>query len=71
MTGAIALRSARIAFYERLGWVRWRGPLAGRDGDRLIPTPDQSGVIVLRLSTTPPLDLDAQLTIECQPARIW
>jgi hypothetical protein len=26
---------------------------------------------VLRLSNTPPFDLDAALTIECQPERIW
>jgi aminoglycoside 2'-N-acetyltransferase I len=65
------LETERVGFYERLGWVLWRGPLAGRDGNRLVPTPDQSGIMVLRLSATPPLDLDAILTIECQPGRIW
>lgn len=58
-------------FYARLGWELWRGPLAGRDGDELIPTPDQRGVMVLRLRTTPPLDLNVRLSIECQPSRIW
>jgi hypothetical protein len=37
----------------------------------VIPTPDQRGVMVLRLANTPPVDLDAALTIECQPERIW
>jgi aminoglycoside 2'-N-acetyltransferase I len=59
-------------FYERLGWEEWRGPLAGRsDNGSLIPTPDQTGVMVLRLPHTPVLDLDALLTIEATPARIW
>jgi aminoglycoside 2'-N-acetyltransferase I len=58
-------------FYERLGWELWRGPLAGRSESGLIATPEQRGVMVRRLPRTPPLDLVAQLTIECQPERIW
>lgn len=58
-------------FYERLGWELWRGPLAGRTDDGLVPTPDQRGVMVLRLEKTPALDLDALLTIERQSGRIW
>ena len=65
------LQTDRPAFYERLGWEVWRGPLAGRSEHGLIPTPEQRGVMVLRLSGTPPLDLEKQLTIECQPERIW
>ncbi len=66
-----ALQTDITGFYARLGWEEWRGPLAGRDGDRRIPTPDQRGVMVLRLPDTPALDLDAGLSIECQPHRIW
>lgn len=58
-------------FYERLGWELWRGPLAGRGEHGLIPTPDQRGVMILRLASTPDLDLDAPLSIERQPNRIW
>ncbi len=58
-------------FYERLGWELWRGALAGRSEHGLVPTPDQRGVMVLRLAQTPPLDPDTQLTIEIQPLRIW
>ena len=65
------LQTDRPGFYERLGWEVWRGTLAGRSDDRLIPTPQQRGVMVLRLPQTPPLDLEKQLTIECQPERIW
>jgi hypothetical protein len=44
----------------------WRGPLAGRGPDGLVPTPDQQWIMVLGLSRTPALDLDAMLTIEIQ-----
>jgi aminoglycoside 2'-N-acetyltransferase I len=60
------------AFYARLGWELWRGPLGGRTGDGgIVPTPEQRGVMVLRTDRTPELDLDAPLTIEQQPDRIW
>lgn len=65
------LETDKAGFYERLGWELWRGPLAGRSEHGLIPTPEQTGVMVLRLPLTPPIDLDATMTIECQPARIW
>ncbi len=65
------LETERHTFFERLGWELWRGPLAGRSEEGLIPTPDQRGIMILRLPATPPLDLDLQLTIECQPERIW
>ena len=64
------LETDRVAFYTRLGWEVWRGPLAGRRGDELIPTPDQTGILILRLPKTPLLDLDSLLTIEVQ-GRIW
>src|SRR5262249_57619599 len=63
------LQTDSPAFYERLGWEVWRGSLAGRSEHGLIPTPDQRGVMVLRLPQTPPLDLEMQLTVECQPDR--
>jgi hypothetical protein len=43
-------------FYSRLGWETWRGSLAGRSDDGLVPAPDQRGVMGLRLSRTPGLD---------------
>jgi aminoglycoside 2'-N-acetyltransferase I len=65
------LETERVEFYEQLGWEIWRGPLAGRSEQGLIPTPEQTGLMVLRLSQTPNLDLDSILTIECQDERIW
>ena len=69
--GIACLETDREGFYERLGWQTWRGPLAGRKEGGLVPTPEQHGVMVLRLSQTPALDFDSMLTIECQPGRIW
>jgi aminoglycoside 2'-N-acetyltransferase I len=65
------LETDHETFYERLGWQIWRGPLAGRGEHGLIPTPEQRGIMILRLSQTPALDLDSMLTIECQTGRIW
>ena len=65
------LQTDLVGFYERTGWEPWRGPLAGRDEDGLTYTPEQRGVMVLRLPSTPALDLESLLTIERQPDRIW
>jgi len=65
------LETDRETFYERLGWQIWRGLLAGRSEHGLIPTPDQRGIMILRLSQTPTLELDSMLTIESQQGRIW
>ena len=64
------LETERQSFYEHLGWEEWQGPLAGRTDAGLIPTPDQTGIMVLRLPDTPPLDLQELLTIEANQ-RIW
>jgi aminoglycoside 2'-N-acetyltransferase I len=65
------LETERVAFYEQLGWQLWRGPLAGRSEQGLIPTPEQHGIMILELSQTPALNLDAALSIEYQITRIW
>lgn len=65
------LETERETFYDPLGWQTWRGPLAGRSEQGLIPTPEQRGIMVLRLSQTPPLNLDSALSVECQSGRIW
>ena len=65
------LETEHETFYEHLGWEVWHGPLAGRNDDELIPTPDQNGIMILRLSQTPALNLNQRLTIECQSGRIW
>ncbi len=65
------LETDREAFYARLGWKTWLGPLAGRKSGELVPTPSQKGIMVLPLSKAPSLDLHSSLSIECQEGRIW
>ena len=65
------LETDKESFYKRLGWETWRGALAGRSKQGLVPTPEQTGIMILRLSQTPPLNLDSVLTIEHQGGRIW
>jgi aminoglycoside 2'-N-acetyltransferase I len=64
------LETERASFYARVGWEEWRGPLAGRRVNELLPTPDQKGIMILRLARTPPLNVDGSLTIEYD-GRIW
>jgi GNAT superfamily N-acetyltransferase len=61
----------KLHFYAQVGWETWRGALAGRGehGD-LTFTPDQTGIMILRLPRTPPLNLDGLLSIEIG-GRIW
>jgi aminoglycoside 2'-N-acetyltransferase I len=65
------LETERPSFFGRFGWEVWRGALAGREGQALMPTPEQRGVMILRLPQTPALDLDSALVIESQPNRVW
>jgi aminoglycoside 2'-N-acetyltransferase I len=64
------LQTDRPGFYARLGWELWRGALGGRSAQGVIPTPEQQGVMVLRLARTPAINLDSALTVECT-GRIW
>ena len=64
------LETERVSFYARVGWELWQGPLAGRRATELLPTPDQKGVMILRLARTPPLDVESLLVIEYN-GRIW
>jgi len=64
------LETDRVSFYAQLGWEEWRGTLAGRKGDERLPTPNQNGIMILRLVRTPQLDLDGSLTVEYD-GRLW
>jgi aminoglycoside 2'-N-acetyltransferase I len=64
------LETDRMPFYTQKGWEAWRGALATRKADAIVPTPDQKGIMILRLDRTPPLDLDSLLVVEYD-GRIW
>ena len=65
------LQTDRPTFYEHLGWEVWRGPLAGRGEEGLVPTPDQQGCHGAAAAVDAAARPGALLTIECQPSRIW
>lgn len=65
-----ALSPSDPAFYTRLGWEVWRGPLYVATEAGSHPTPDEA-VMILRLPRTPPLDLDGRLTAPWRAGDIW
>jgi aminoglycoside 2'-N-acetyltransferase I len=67
-----ALSTGAPAFYERLGWERWRGPTSVRRGGRLVRTPDEDdGIMVLRFGRSTTLDLGAALSCEARIGDDW
>ena len=67
-----ALGTGSHAFYERLGWLTWRGPTSVRtaDGDRR--TPEEDGyILVLRTPTSPALDLEAPISCDWRKGDVW
>ncbi len=65
-----ALSPATEGLYARLGWRFWRGPLFVRKDGGLLATPEER-VMILVLPRTPPLDLDAPLSVEWRPGEVW
>ncbi|MHB1327206.1 MAG: GNAT family N-acetyltransferase [Gemmatimonadales bacterium] len=66
-----ALSPRDPAFYERLGWERWQGPLLVQRPSG-IQTADDEIVMIRRLPNTPAdLDLSASLAANWRPGEIW
>lgn len=64
-----ALSAAVPEFYEKLGWSRWRGPVAYRAIDgTVVPCPDEP-VMVLDLGAN--VDLDAQIETDWREGDVW
>jgi aminoglycoside 2'-N-acetyltransferase I len=67
-----ALGTDVFAFYEPLGWRRWKGPTAVRRGDMLERTPDEDGLVMVRLTPhTPAIDLDGTLACDWRRGDVW
>ncbi len=67
-----ALGTGVHPFYERLGWVTWRGPTALQTADGIRRTPDEDGfIMVLPTPTSPALDLDAPISCDWRPGDVW
>ena len=67
-----ALDTGRQTFYERLGWVRWKGPTAVRTERGLVRTPEDDGNVLVRFTpTSPQLDLSAPISCEWRAGDVW
>lgn len=65
-----ALGPSEAAFYGRLGWEPWHGPLFARTPDGLEACPDEE-IMILRTAQTPALDKSAPLSCEWRPGEVW
>jgi aminoglycoside 2'-N-acetyltransferase I len=67
-----ALGTGRHAFYERLGWVTWRGPSSVRTTAGERRTPGEDGfIMVLRTPASPAIDVDAPISCDWRPGDVW
>lgn len=67
-----ALATGTQAFYETLGWERWRGTTFA-DGPRgREHTPGDDGdVMILRTPRSPHLDLNGDIVCQWRPGEVW
>lgn len=69
-----ALSTGRHGFYERLGWVCWRGPswIQHPDGRRERSADEDEGIMVRPTPSTPiPLDLERPIAVDWRPGDVW
>lgn len=66
------LGTGRHAFYERLGWMTWRGQAFVRTPDGPRRTPDEEGFILVRVTpSSPPLDFEGSISCDWRPGDVW
>ncbi|MEW6060087.1 MAG: GNAT family N-acetyltransferase [Actinomycetota bacterium] len=67
-----ALETGFPAFYERLEWVKWRGPMFARTDLGPIRTTLEDGRVLVRLTpSSPRLDLSAPISCEWRSGDVW
>jgi aminoglycoside 2'-N-acetyltransferase I len=67
-----ALGTGSHHFYERLGWLTWRGPTSGRTDTRAHRTPGEDGqILILPTPSSPSLDLTVAISCEWRPGDVW
>jgi aminoglycoside 2'-N-acetyltransferase I len=67
-----ALSTGVHGLYERLGWVRWRGPTFVRAAGGLVRTEDEdAGIMILRTPRTPALTMAESLSCEWRSGDAW
>jgi aminoglycoside 2'-N-acetyltransferase I len=67
-----ALGTDRHRFYERLGWLTWKGQTWVRTADGPRRSPEEDGyILVLPTPTSPELDLAAPISCDWRPGDSW
>ncbi len=67
-----ALDTGVNAFYERLGWVTWKGPTFVRTESGPVRTEEDDGSVMVRLTpASPELDLTAPISCEWRSGDVW
>ncbi len=67
-----ALSTGQPAFYERLGWERWRGPiLVDAPGGEVRLPDEEGGVMILRTPRTGDLDVHGPLACDWRVGDVW
>ena len=67
-----ALGTGRHAFYERLGWLTWKGPSWVRAPEGPRRTPDEDGYILVRPTpASPELNLAAPISCDFRLGDAW
>lgn len=67
-----ALSTGSHAFYQRLGWERWRGrTFADGPHGRERTAADDGSVMILQTPRTPQLDIDAEIVCDWRAGELW
>ena len=67
-----ALSTGTHAFYETLGWERWRGATFVDSPTGRVRTPDDDhDVMILRTPRSPRLDLDGEIVCDWRTGDVW
>lgn len=67
-----ALGTELFAFYERLGWIVWRGSTWVRTDRGLVRTAEEDGYVLVRLTPdTPHLDLSLPISCDWRAGDVW
>jgi aminoglycoside 2'-N-acetyltransferase I len=66
------LGTGRQAFYQRLGWLTWKGPSSVRMGDSERSTPEDDGyIMVLPTPSSPALDVTLPINCDWRSGDVW
>lgn len=66
---ALSSSAAGVAFYEALGWDRWRGPSSVATTVGVVPTPEDDGSLYVR--SLEHVNLDAPITCDWREGDVW